>query len=45
MIDTYLVPQKTVVAEKGDGPAVRVDGAANRVFLLTLNITDIIEQE
>jgi hypothetical protein len=45
MIDTYLVPEKTVVAEKGDGPAVRVDGAANRVFLLTLNITDIIEQE
>jgi hypothetical protein len=45
MIDTFLVPEKTVVNAKGDGPPVNVSSAANRVFLLTLNITNIIEQE
>ena len=45
MIDTFLVPEKTVVNAKGDGPAVDVDGASNRVFLLSLNITGIVEQE
>lgn len=45
MIDTYLVPEKTVVTAKGDGPAVDVGGAANRTLLLTLQITGIIEQE
>src|SRR5437868_14168572 len=45
MMETYLVPEKTTVARKGDGPALDVSAAANRVFLLTLNITDVIEQE
>jgi hypothetical protein len=45
MIDTYLVEPKTVVRAKGDGPAVDVSDAKNRVFLLTLEITNIIEQE
>lgn len=45
MIDTFLVPEKTTVTAKGDGPAVDVSGAASRVFLLTLEITKIIEQE
>jgi hypothetical protein len=45
MIDTFLVPVKTVVNAKGDGPAVNVSAAANRVFLLSLNITGIVEQE
>ena len=45
MIDTALVPEKTVVHAKGDGPAVDISGAASRVFLLTLNITRVIEQE
>jgi hypothetical protein len=45
MIDTVLVPPKTVVSAKGDGPAVDVSAATNRVFLLTLAITRIIEQE
>ena len=44
-IDTFLVPEKTVVNAKGDGPALDISGAASRVFLLTLDITDIIEQE
>src|SRR5437762_9787953 len=45
MIDTFLVPDKTVVTAKGDGPALDVSGAANRTLLLTLQITSIIEQE
>jgi hypothetical protein len=45
MIETFLVPAKTVVNAKGDGPAVDVSAAANRVFLLTLEITGIVEQE
>jgi hypothetical protein len=45
MIDSFLVPEKTVVNAKGDGPAVDVSSAANRVFLLSLNITAIVEQE
>lgn len=45
MIDTFLVPQKTTVHGKGDGSAVDISGASSRVFLLTLDITNIIEQE
>jgi hypothetical protein len=45
MIDTELVAAKTLVSAKGDGPAVDVGGAASRVFLVTLEITQIIEQE
>jgi hypothetical protein len=44
MIDTFLVP-KTVVNAKGDSAAVDVSAAAHRVFLLTLQITNIVEQE
>ena len=45
MIDTFLVPAKTVVNAKGDGAAVDIGSAASRVFLLSLNITNIVEQE
>jgi hypothetical protein len=45
MIDTFLVPEKTVVNAKGDGPVVDLSSAANRIFLLSLNITGIVEQE
>jgi len=45
MIDEVLVAERTVVSAKGDGPAVDVSGAAGRVFLVTLEITKIIEQE
>ena len=45
MIDTSLVPEKTVANAKGDGPALEISGASSRVFLLTLDITNIIEQE
>jgi len=40
-----LVAAKTVVTAKGDGAAVDVSAATSRVFLLTLEITNIIEQE
>jgi hypothetical protein len=42
--DTSLVAAQTVNA-KGDGPTVDVSAAASRVFLVTLTITKIIEQE
>jgi hypothetical protein len=44
MIDTSLV-EKTVVSAKGDGPAMDISTAGNRVFLLSLEITKIVEQE
>jgi hypothetical protein len=40
-----LVAAKTVVNAKGDGAAVDVSAATSHVFLLTLEITNIIEQE
>jgi hypothetical protein len=45
MIDTFLIPENTVVSAKGDGVAVDISSAANRVFLLSLNISEIVEQE
>lgn len=45
MVDTFLVPEKTVVHAKGDSSAIDLSGASNRVFLLTLDISNIIEQE
>jgi hypothetical protein len=45
MMDMVLVPAKTVASAKGDGPSVDVSGASSRVFLVTLAITKIIEQE
>jgi hypothetical protein len=45
MIDAVLVAGKTVVGAKGDGATVDVSGAASRVFLLTLEISRIVEQE
>lgn len=44
MTDTSLVAAQTVTA-KGDGPAVDVSAASSRVFLVTLAIMKIIEQE
>ena len=45
MLETHLLAENTVITAKGDGPAVDVSAAAHRVFLLTLDITEIIEQE
>jgi hypothetical protein len=43
--EVILVPANTAVSAKGDGTAIDVSGASNRVFLVTLDITKIIEQE
>jgi hypothetical protein len=45
MIEAFLVPENTVVNAKGDGPALDVSRSEGRIFLLTLAITNIIEQE
>ena len=43
--EIVLVPANTAVSAKGDGAAVDMSAAASRVFLVTLAITKIIEQE
>jgi hypothetical protein len=45
MMDIYLVPEKTKVNAKGDSAPTDLLGLSSRVILLTLNITDVIEQE
>ena len=45
MLDTFLVPAKTTVSAKGDGPSVDVGSALNTVLLATLDISNIVEQE
>jgi len=45
MFNASLIPEKTVVRDNGDGTPVDVSSVAGKVLLLTLNITDIIEQE
>ena len=45
MVEGLLVPERTVVNTKGDGPALDVSRSAGRIFLLMLAITNIIEQE
>jgi hypothetical protein len=45
MFQRSLVPEKTVITGKGDGPAVELAGLENRVLLLVLRITNIVEQE
>jgi hypothetical protein len=44
MLDAFLVPAKTVVTAKGDSQALDVS-SAHPVFLLTLSITSVVEQE
>lgn len=45
MIEAFLVPEKTVATAKGDGPALDLSHAEGRIFLLTLEITAVVEQE
>ncbi len=45
MLDTFLIPEKTIISAKGDGAAVDISDAAHRVLLLILNVTEIVEQE
>ena len=45
MIDGFLVPPNTTITAKGDSEPLDVSEAASRVFLLTLSITSVVEQE
>jgi hypothetical protein len=45
MFDAFLVPEKSLVTAKGDSAALDVSAAASAVFLATLSITDVVEQE
>lgn len=44
MNELYLIPPGTTLTAKGDGAAVRLP-AAGKVYLLTLKVTKIVEQE
>lgn len=45
MMEAFVVPENTVVNAKGDGPALDMSASDGKIFLLTLAITNIIEQE
>ena len=45
MFDANLVPEQTTVTEKGDSAPLDVGAASNPIFLATLSITDVVEQE
>jgi len=45
MIDALLIPQNTTITAKGDSEPLDLTGASARVFLATLSITRIVEQE
>ena len=45
MFEAFLVQEKTSVTAKGDGGTIELKASHGRVFLATLTITDIIEQE
>jgi hypothetical protein len=45
MIDAILVPENTVVTAKGDSEPVDVSTVSHPVFLATLTVTRIVEQE
>jgi hypothetical protein len=44
MLPNFLLPE-TVIREDGEGPVVSLGSAQGKLFLLTLGITRIIEQE
>jgi hypothetical protein len=45
MLQTALIPDKTVISAKGDGAPVDLSDVLNHVFLLTLDIVNTVEQE
>jgi hypothetical protein len=45
MFDAFLVPEKTIVTAKGDSAPLDVSAASSTVFLVTLSITGMVEQE
>ncbi len=45
MFDAFLIPEKTILASKGDSEPLDLSTAVSSVFLVTLSITEVIEQE
>ena len=45
MFDAFLIPEKTIVTAKGDSTPLDVSAASSAVFLVTLSITGVVEQE
>lgn len=45
MLDAFLVPAHTVVTAKGDSAPLDIGEATSRVFLMTLSVSSIVEQE
>ena len=45
MFESAFLPEKTVITEKGESPAIEVSGAKGRVFLIVLEISAILEQQ
>lgn len=45
MLDALILPERTVITANGDSAPVDVSTAEHRVFLLTLSITAVVEQE
>ena len=45
MFDAFLVPEKTVVTAKGDSAALDISAAVSSVFLVSLSISEVVEQE
>jgi len=45
MIDTFLIPQGTVLTGKGDTEALDLGGVHEKHFLFSLAISEVVEQE
>ncbi len=45
MIDAFLAPEATVVTGNGDSAPVDIGAAEHRMFLITLLVTAVVEQE
>ncbi|HZP22154.1 MAG TPA: hypothetical protein VFB04_01830 [Terriglobales bacterium] len=45
MIDAYFVSPETAIAAKGDSQPLDISSSGSRIFLLTLSIMSMVEQE
>jgi len=45
MFDAFLIPEKTIATAKGDSAPLDVSAAGSAVFLATLTINSVVEQE
>jgi hypothetical protein len=45
MLDSHLLPPGTVITAKGEGVPLDISAASGKTLLLTLKISEIVEQE